>query len=453
MASLSKKNLSCPVCQDIFKDPVVLTCSHSFCKSCLQKCWSDENSKNCPVCKTMSQSDPPCNLALKNLCEAYLRDRDREASKPLCSLHSEKLRLFCLEHGQLICIICRDSKAHSNHTFRPADEAARDYKQELEAFLMPVQEKLKLFKQVEENCDQTAKYIQVQARHTEMQIKEQFKKLHQFLQEEEEARITALREEEKQKTEVMKEKKKGLSRDIEALSGTVRATEKELRAADVSFLQNYSQAQERVLQHFELNDPEPVSGALIDVAKHLGNLNFNIWNKMKDTPCTPVILDPNTAHRDLVLSEDLTSVRREKTQQLPENPERMYYYTAVLGSEGFDSGTHSWDVEVGDSPVWALGALATPVQSKLEKPSKLLKISFYEGEYTADSMQNPTVVLQIKGKFKRIRVILDCDKQKLSFFDPDTNTHIHTFTYNLTEKLFPYFNVANAHPLKIMPVM
>ncbi len=33
MDSLSVEELSCPVCYEIFKYPVVLTCSHSICKS------------------------------------------------------------------------------------------------------------------------------------------------------------------------------------------------------------------------------------------------------------------------------------------------------------------------------------------------------------------------------------------------------------------------------------
>uniref|UniRef100_A0A8C4GEB2 Tripartite motif-containing protein 35 n=1 Tax=Dicentrarchus labrax TaxID=13489 RepID=A0A8C4GEB2_DICLA len=245
MSSESEKDLSCPVCHDIFIDPVVLSCSHSFCKDCLQRWWREKPTQDCPVCRRRSSmSYPPCNLALKNQCEAFLLERDKRASagsEDLCSLHSEKLKLFCLDHQQPVCVVCRDSRLHSNHRFRPINEAAQDHREELQKVLKPFKEKLKLFEQVKGNFDQTAEHTKVQAEHTERKIKEQFKKLHQFLEEEEEARITALREEEEQKSKVMKEQMEALSREIAALSDTIRATEEELRAEDISFLSRGSE--------------------------------------------------------------------------------------------------------------------------------------------------------------------------------------------------------------------
>ncbi|XP_063069961.1 E3 ubiquitin-protein ligase TRIM35-like [Engraulis encrasicolus] len=458
--SFSEEDFSCPVCCEIFKDPVVLSCSHSICKVCLQQFWNTKGSRECPVCRRRSSMDhPPVSLTLKNLCETFLRERSQRAaagSEVLCSLHSEKLKLFCLEDKQPVCVVCQTSKLHRGHNFNPIDEAALDIKEELKIKLLSLQEKLKTFEEDKLTCDQITAHIQTQVFNTEKQIKEEIEKLHQFLRDEEATRIAALREEEEQKSKMMKEKIEKMTREMSSLSDTIKAIEEGMEADDVTFLQNYKSTVERA--QCTLQDPERLSGALINVAKHLGNLKFRVWEKMqKIVQYTPVTLDPNTAKANLIMSEDLTSVRRgdEIQLQLPDNPERFDKFASVVGSEGFNSGTHCWDVEVGENTRWIVGVVTESLQRKGKNTSMsgLWFVWYKDSKYSACASPQPDTLLTVQQKLQRIRVQLDWDRGKLSFTNPDSNTHIHTFTHSFTERVFPYFNIAsNACPLRMLPV-
>lgn len=450
MASRPEENLCCPICYDIFKDPVVMPCSHSFCRDCLKNWWRQKQLQECPVCKAVSfTAKLPCNLVVKNLCEAFLMERDERISGSLCSLHSEKLKLFCLDHQQPVCLICRDSNKHKNHRFRPVDEAAPEHKNKLQETLNCIKDKLKAFQEGRAKFDQACEHIKDQARRTERQIIEQFDKLRRFLQQEETARLAAVKEEEERKIGQLKARMETLSIDIAALSNTVRTAEEELKAEGISFLVQYKAAMERVQKHLRLEDPQLPQRALIDQAQHLGNLTYDVWFNMKLlVSYMPVILDPNTACPTVLLSEDLTGVSRGGTLALPENPERFDYYPVVLGREGFNSGIHSWGVDVEDSTQWLLGVLVESVQRKGLVQTGLWRIGLYKGQYSAWSPSAPDTELLVEKKPRRIQVNLDWNRGKLVFSDPDANTHLHTFTDTFREKMFPYMKGDN---LKILP--
>uniref|UniRef100_A0A8C9RCA5 Nuclear factor 7, brain-like n=1 Tax=Scleropages formosus TaxID=113540 RepID=A0A8C9RCA5_SCLFO len=288
----------CSVCCEIFKDPVVLRCSHSFCRSCVQQYWEQKNSRECPVCRRRSSiENPPPNLVLKNIVETYLKKRSEaepvEESEARCSVHGEKLLLFCVEDQEPICLVCHLSKNHRNH-------------------------------QCHTELEPTTKY-------------------------EEEARLAALREEEEQKSQKMKEKIKNISKHVSIL---------------------------------------------------------------------------------------ITGVE----QQLPDNTERFSKYAMVLGSEGFTSGKHSWEVEVGNKPKWDVGVVKESISRKGEitySPKNGLWVLLLRNgdKYRAAGVTD----LTLKKKPQRIRVQLDYDRGKVSFFNPTDMSRIYTFTDTFTEKLFPYF--------------
>ncbi|XP_073691582.1 E3 ubiquitin-protein ligase TRIM69-like [Garra rufa] len=189
-------------------------------------------------------------------------------------------------------------------------------------------------------------------------------------------------------------------------------------------------------------DPQTPSGALIDVPRYLGNLPFRVWKKMRDiVQNTPVILDPNTASPYIVVSDDLTSVRYSGYRPVPDNPERFYWNLCVLGSEGFNSGTHCWDVKVKQGKYWSLGVTTA---SNQRKNFDFFKKDAWSVEYDEDDELSESFGFLVKQKLDRVRVNLDFDGGTVSFSDPVTNTHLHTFTTTFNETLFPFFCCFNS---------
>lgn len=135
---LPELDLTCAVCCEIFRDPVVLKCSHSFCASCLQQYWSRQRrNRDCPLCRTQSVDDPVPSLTLKNLCESYTHESEEPEETAeelpgepgeLCPHHGERLKLYCLSDKVPICVVCHTSRKHKQHECCPVSEAIVDVK-------------------------------------------------------------------------------------------------------------------------------------------------------------------------------------------------------------------------------------------------------------------------------------------------------------------------------------
>ncbi|KAI4788870.1 hypothetical protein KUCAC02_035583 [Chaenocephalus aceratus] len=456
---LFESYLSCHVCSETFRDPVSLGCNHSFCSSCLRTFWEQSKNKNCPICKRKSSKDDPLvNFTMKELADSFAERQEAGSSETekgekeaevVCSKHPDEPRLFCKDEERAVCPVCEFS-LHRSHEVVPVEQAVRELKDLLKSDLESLQDKRNTYKGVEETYKEVIQVSEKQLLSTERQIRAEFIKLHQFLKEEEESRLAALREEEELKGKTISREMKSIQEHISSLSHSISAVEEELQKHNGPFLSSYKATQSRARVQSALSDPQLLSGALTDVAKHLGNLSFRVWEKMKDqVHFSPVILDPNTASRWLSLSDDLTSVRQgRKDQQLPGNPERCTHYVSVLGSEGFSSGRHSWEVEVGDHPEWLLGLTKESTDRKgkiCHSPEDgIWCLSHRSGKYTNGDGET----VRVEKNLQRIRVQLDYDRGKVSFYAPEDMTPICTLTHTFTEKLFPYFSIGNAGDAK-----
>ncbi|CAJ1075216.1 nuclear factor 7%2C ovary [Xyrichtys novacula] len=455
--SLPEEDLTCPICCDIFSDPVLLACSHSFCRGCLKRCW-DNGLRECPVCrKKASKSTAPSNLALKNVCEALLEVRRQNSvvveDKTNCSQHGEKLKLFCLVDKQPICVVCQSSKLHKSHDCSPIEEATVDCKDELSLSLKSLQDKLDNLKRIHMTSADTFKYIKTQSLETQRLIKSQFKQLHQVLHAEESARIAAVKKEEEEKIAGMKDKIKEVSAEVLNLTEIISVIQEQIKEDDMVLLKNFQSTLER--RKSVALGSDHMSGTLIDITKHLANLKYTVWENMLDQiDYTPVTLDPNTAHPCLILSEDLTSLHYSKQATCcPDNPERFHISAEVVGTASLGSGNHHWVVETGSNQDWLLGVASSSVPRNNEISARpengFWTLCFRDGELRA--MTSPPTSLTITKPPKQVKVQLDYNKGTVSFSDTADNTTIYTFTTTFKESLLPYFYTQSSHPLRIMP--
>ncbi|NXG64688.1 BT1A1 protein, partial [Hemiprocne comata] len=163
-----------------------------------------------------------------------------------------------------------------------------------------------------------------------------------------------------------------------------------------------------------------------------------------------VTLDPATAHRDLILSDDLKSVRRgEGPRDLPDNPERFDYWPFVLGCQGFVGGRHCWEVDVGDGGDWALGVALESIRRKghlsLCPQGGIWGVEKWGGQIRA--LTTPKVTpLPLRWVPGRVRVPLDHPGGTVAFFDAEEGGLIFIFSRaSFTgEKVHPWLWVVGA---------
>ncbi|XP_038624271.1 butyrophilin subfamily 1 member A1-like [Tachyglossus aculeatus] len=145
-----------------------------------------------------------------------------------------------------------------------------------------------------------------------------------------------------------------------------------------------------------------------------------------------ITLDPDTAHPKLILSEDQKSVNLGDTRQnlLPNNPERFDEEPWVLGQEGFNSGKHCWEVEVGKKRGWSLGICREDVKRKgtisVSPEEGFWVVGLCGDEYSA--FTNPKTLLPLPNHPNRVRVCLDYEAGDVSFYSGTDGSHIYTFS-------------------------
>ena len=117
VVSIEDDELTCSICLEVFIDPRILPCAHSFCFSCLQGWTSDTPEEiTCPLCKHGSPVPTGGLKQLKsNFFVADLVKRMTKRSEEFCSKHPKQIcHMYCRDCELAACSKCL-SMNHKRH--------------------------------------------------------------------------------------------------------------------------------------------------------------------------------------------------------------------------------------------------------------------------------------------------------------------------------------------------
>ncbi|NP_001373621.1 uncharacterized protein LOC334149 [Danio rerio] len=454
----TEEEFSCPVCRDVFTHPVVLTCGHSFCRGCIEEFWNFNKTRRCPVCRQTTEREPSLNFTLRNLCQSFVNHR--RFLEEHCEVHQLRKTLVCCEDEQLMCEGCRDTEKHKNHTYRSVQEVARERKEALRSQLDLFTNQRKHLQDAKAELNYNSDDLLNKANFIARMITERFKHLHKLLDEEKNRLHDELKLELEEKDQRIEEKVQQMQSDIVSLSSKIVNFRTVLECGDIDIVNRFKETVRKVPQWQPQNTD---STELIDSAKYIGNINFNVWKKMRSLAhYSPVLLDRNTANSKLCIEIDLDGVRMRpdwteeeiQREQLHRNPERFDHCPCVLGSVGFTTGMHKWDVDVKDNTSWMVGIAIESVQRKATSgiPAGVWCIGREGQVLSITDPQKSQVPLCGFEMPKILRVTVNLDEGRLSFSDIECKTVYHTFTHSFTEKVFPFFCTESCDPsITILP--
>ncbi|XP_078251904.1 zinc-binding protein A33-like [Rhinoraja longicauda] len=438
----------CPICLDFFTDPVTLDCGHNFCRSCITQSWDREERNSCPECREeFTDRTLRVNRALARLTEktrTLSLNQTEEESKPHCEEHQEELKLFCETDKKLICVICAAGREHKSHSFMPVKEAVENHKDQVKSSIQSLTKYRSEIQQMEQQQKEKISGVLEQSHNLQSKIKSQFAELHQILTEKEQRGLADIREEEKKILNAMEKNHREIEENLKFIQEELFKLQQQMDQKDnVVFLKEEAGRKRRV--GVEANPQSVVDGHLL-LEKFETPFLYNtvLAEASGAIKQVSVTLDVETAHAQLEVSGDRKRVRRTRTRRsLPDTGKRFTDNACVLGSEGFTSGRHYWEVKVAGSEDWSLGVAAESVERKgwvpLTPETGVWNIWRWWGD-KFDAFTSPPSPLPARPVPGRVGVYLSYESGTVSFYDAATKSHLHTFTGNkFTGKLYPFF--------------
>ncbi|XP_077187179.1 tripartite motif-containing protein 10-like isoform X2 [Paroedura picta] len=355
----------CSICLQHLIHSRTLDCGHSFCQGCITlygEAWGTMRDSGCPVCKFKSQKGnfgqnwPEANPGEK----MNLQPRSSR-NEGICLRHKGKLHLFCREDEKLVCFVCGRFPEHEGHALLLLEEASPQYKGRFHGCLEILRKEKGEILAYKADVEKESQDLLNVTKSERQKARAEFRKLHQFLEEQEEVLLTETEETEKEIARKRDGHLARLSAELSLLESLIQEVEEKIQQPGRELLQDVR----NTLQRYERKKFE-------NLAAFPSELKWRIWGFCNIPPLlegvakkckaslvsglhlqkAKVTLDPASNSCCLVhLSEGQKKVMRKSTaQDLSKDPEKHYGF--VLGREGFTAGCHFWEVVCMGMAAW-----------------------------------------------------------------------------------------------------
>ncbi|KAM7377092.1 hypothetical protein PAMA_013734 [Pampus argenteus] len=420
----------------------------------------------CDVClgEGRPKAVKSCLVCLTSYCEEHLKSHTSRFTKHkliepvanmedrMCPKHERLLELFCKKDQTCVCVLCTETDHRAHYTV-PVEREWTEKKAQLKRTEIDVQQMIEERVKKVEEIKQSVELNKASAQREVEDSMQVFSELVRSIQRTQADLVLAIEEKQRQTERWAEDLTTELEQEIAELKRRNTDLENMARTDHIHFLKNFPalSATPSVKDWSETRVPTDMCVGMIrrSVSQLQAALNETI-EKLAESEIKKILkytvdvtLDPDTANPWLQLSQDRRQVRHLGAwQDLPDHPDRFDTVVIVLGREGFTSGRHYWEVQVGEKDDWYLGVAKSSVNRKGR-----ISVSTTQG-YWALAMKkgqgyrvstSPPVLLTLNTKPKRVGVYIDYEEGQISFYDIRARTHIYTFKDTFTERIMPFF--------------